>query len=199
AARAELGEAAPKLRRAEQGRGPVALSVGLGGGGAPPDGFADTPPDSPKPSRRDDPAGDGKGGGPWAPDRIASYTGKMPEHFSLLTALFGECSKDTCGAWDQPCTLGLILSSLLMAWTFKNLKVISDVYFVPSTIALARVLGMPSDVAGATLLAFGSSAPEFCTNVVATFFSGSATGGRQQPSTTCCWSLVSLAYSPCAR
>jgi len=57
-----------------------------------------------------------------------------------------------------------------MAWTFKNLKVISDVYFVPSTIALAKVLGMPSDVAGATLLAFGSSAPEFCTNVVATFF-----------------------------
>jgi K+-dependent Na+/Ca+ exchanger-like protein len=57
-----------------------------------------------------------------------------------------------------------------MAWTFKNLKVISDVYFVPSTIKMARRLNMPADVAGATLLAFGSSAPEFCTNVVATFF-----------------------------
>jgi len=59
---------------------------------------------------------------------------------------------------------------LLMAWTFKNLKVISDVYFVPSTLSLARRLKMPSDVAGATLLAFGSSCPEFCTNIVATFF-----------------------------
>lgn len=46
----------------------------------------------------------------------------------------------------------------------------SDVYFVPSTITLAKELGMPNDVAGATLLAFGSSAPEFCTNVVASFF-----------------------------
>merc|ERR1719240_1784276 len=35
---------------------------------------------------------------------------------------------------------------------------------------MARRLNMPADVAGATLLAFGSSAPEFCTNVVATFF-----------------------------
>jgi K+-dependent Na+/Ca+ exchanger-like protein len=57
-----------------------------------------------------------------------------------------------------------------MAWTFKNLKVMSDVYFVPSTIALAKRWGIPADVAGATLLAFGSSAPEFCTNVVASLF-----------------------------
>merc|ERR1719240_177804 len=35
---------------------------------------------------------------------------------------------------------------------------------------MARRLNMPADVAGATLLAFGSSAPEFCTNIVATFF-----------------------------
>lgn len=65
---------------------------------------------------------------------------------------------------------GFVLSAFLMAWAFKNLKVISDVYFVPSTITLAQKLGLPSDVAGATLLAFGSSAPEFCTNIVATFF-----------------------------
>jgi K+-dependent Na+/Ca+ exchanger-like protein len=136
----------------------------------PRDGSLDTPPEHPRPSSADDPAGDGKGAGPWAPDRIASYTGKLPDHFSLLAAFFGECHPESCASWGRPCTWGLILSALLMAWTFKNLKVISDVYFVPSTIALAKVLGMPSDVAGATLLAFGSSAPEFCTNVVATFF-----------------------------
>mmetsp|Transcript_83514 Transcript_83514/g.145161 ORF Transcript_83514/g.145161 Transcript_83514/m.145161 type:complete len:517 (-) Transcript_83514:48-1598(-) len=134
------------------------------------DGYADTLPSHPRRSTAIDPAGDGKGGGPAGPDRQASRTGEMPDHFSVLSLLFGPCSRKSCSAWDRSCTWGFVLCTLLMAWAFKNLKVISDVYFVPSTIKLAKQLGLPNDVAGATLLAFGSSAPEFCTNVVATFF-----------------------------
>jgi K+-dependent Na+/Ca+ exchanger-like protein len=134
------------------------------------DGYADTDSAHSRKGLPNDPAGDHHGGGPGAPNREASDTGIFPDHFSLLTAIFGPCEKATCATWGRSCTWGFVLSALLMAWTFKNLKVISDVYFVPATIKMARHLGMPADVAGATLLAFGSSAPEFCTNVVATFF-----------------------------
>jgi len=134
------------------------------------DGYANTSSAHPRKGTPSDPVGDGRGGGPSAPDRQASPTGMFPDHFSLLTVLFGPCDSKACSSWDRSCTIGFVLCALLMAWAFKNLKVISDVYFVPSTIQLAKRLGLSNDVAGATLLAFGSSAPEFCTNVVATFF-----------------------------
>lgn len=134
------------------------------------DGYADTDAAHARKGLPNDPAGDHHGGGPGAPERLASPTGIFPDHFSLLESIFGPCDATACATWNRPCTWGFVLSALLMAWTFKNLKVISDVYFVPSTIQMARRLNMPADVAGATLLAFGSSAPEFCTNVVATFF-----------------------------
>lgn len=97
----------------------------------------------------------------------------MPEHFSLFSVVFGEPNYKYCGEGDligTPCTGGFIVSVLVMAWTFKNLKVMSDVYFVPSILTMSKNLDLAPDVAGATLLAFGSSAPELCTNVVATFF-----------------------------
>lgn len=99
--------------------------------------------------------------------------GLMPEHFSLFVLLFGEPNFKYCGEGDiigTPCTGGFIVSVLVMAWTFKNLKVMSDVYFVPAIMTISKKLDLAPDVAGATLLAFGSSAPELSVNVVATFF-----------------------------
>jgi len=135
--------------------------------GRPGDGYLDTLPDAERllpPGG--DPIGDNLGWGDNAEDRETTQSGNI--NFSLLDALLGRAT--SCKPWSTHCTVGIFVSIMLMMWTFKNLKVISDVYFVPSTIRLAKKLGMSNDVAGATLLAFGSSAPEFCTNVVASLF-----------------------------
>lgn len=133
------------------------------------DGYADTDDAHPRfTPPKGDPVGDGKGWGPDAAQRSISPAGEQPENFSLLDKVLGPCG--TCTPWTPHCSIGFVVSALLMVWTFKNLKVMSDVYFVPSTIALSKRLGIPADVAGATLLAFGSSAPEFCTNLVASLF-----------------------------
>merc|ERR1719253_505908 len=57
-----------------------------------------------------------------------------------------------------------------MVYCFKALKVMSEDYWVPAIFSISRKLKIQPDVAGATLLAFGSSAPEFCCNTVASFF-----------------------------
>lgn len=136
-----------------------------------PDGYADTDAKHPRSSPpKGDPVGDAENWGASAVWREVTSMGEMPEHFSLLTSVLGPCDKKSCTKWTSTCTLNLVVSAFLMVWLFKNLKVMSDVYFVPSTLKLAERLDMKPDVAGATLLAFGSSAPEFCTNMVATFF-----------------------------
>lgn len=136
------------------------------------DGYLDTAKGAPRNvPPREDPVGDHEGWGPDAKDRETSPNADMGETshgFSILDAILGPHQRSH--PWSSHCTMGVVVSAMLMAWTFKNLKVISDVYFVPAVCALGKRLGMSNDVAGATLLAFGSSAPEFCTNVVASFF-----------------------------
>merc|ERR1712178_364816 len=52
---------------------------------------------------------------------------------------------------------------------FKALAVICDDYFVPSLEGISEALQLSNDVAGATFMAAGSSAPELFTSLVATF------------------------------
>eukprot|EP00747_Dinoflagellata_sp_TGD_P143504 gnl/TRDRNA2_/TRDRNA2_176398_c1_seq2.p1 gnl/TRDRNA2_/TRDRNA2_176398_c1~~gnl/TRDRNA2_/TRDRNA2_176398_c1_seq2.p1 ORF type:complete len:525 (+),score=43.35 gnl/TRDRNA2_/TRDRNA2_176398_c1_seq2:91-1665(+) len=132
--------------------------IQMHGAGEDPDDYLDMDPNHP----RDDVHLHSK--------RDMSSATEMSEHFSVLGWLLGGCTNGACLAqWTWHCTLSIVVSSLIMMWTFKNLKVLSDVYFVPACCVLAKRSGMPNDVAGATLLAFGSSAPELCTNIVATF------------------------------
>lgn len=136
------------------------------------DGYADTDPEHPRETPPEgDPVGDDEGWGPDAADREISPAGEMPEHFSILTLVLGPCKCTgplQCSKTDL--YVGLPVTAAMMVYTFKALKVMSDAYWVPSIFTLTKALGIAPDVAGATLLAFGSSAPEFCTNVVATFF-----------------------------
>jgi len=57
----------------------------------------------------------------------------------------------------------------LMLYMFKALGVICDEYFVPSLEVIVEKLQLSNDVAGATFMAAGSSAPELFTSLVATF------------------------------
>jgi K+-dependent Na+/Ca+ exchanger-like protein len=52
---------------------------------------------------------------------------------------------------------------------FKALGTVCDEYFVPSLEMISEKLGLSNDVAGATFMAAGSSAPELFTSLVATF------------------------------
>merc|ERR1712093_404168 len=56
-----------------------------------------------------------------------------------------------------------------MLYMLKALGVICDEYFVPSLEVIVEKLELSNDVAGATFMAAGSSAPELFTSIVSTF------------------------------
>lgn len=56
-----------------------------------------------------------------------------------------------------------------MATTFYVLATVTEEFFVPSIDEITKKLKLSSDAAGATLLAIGSSAPEFFTSLFAVF------------------------------
>lgn len=72
--------------------------------------------------------------------------------------------------------MNLIISLLGLIFTFYILARICDLFFVESLEIMAKKLKMSSDVAGATLMAIGSSAPEFFTALIALFIAG---GGHE--------------------
>lgn len=86
------------------------------------------------------------------------------------TAAFSGCDRD----FDK--YGGIILWLLIMLYMFKALGVICDEYFVPSLEAIVEKLEVSNDVAGATFMAAGSSAPELFTSMVSTFLIVNAGG-----------------------
>lgn len=76
----------------------------------------------------------------------------------------GGCDKDTA---DPP---GLVVLYILGCfYVFLALAIICDELFVPSLEVIAEQLEMGPDVAGATLMAAGGSAPELFTSAIGTF------------------------------
>ncbi|XP_054716236.1 probable sodium/potassium/calcium exchanger CG1090 isoform X2 [Uloborus diversus] len=64
---------------------------------------------------------------------------------------------------------GLIVHIFVSLYMFLGLSIICDEYFVPSLEKMCKLLNIQSDVAGATFMAAGSSAPELATAVIAVF------------------------------
>jgi len=95
----------------------------------------------------------------------------MSGDISLLSAIVGgACSCSSAFT----CTLtidryGFFIWIALLMYMFKLLSVICDTYFAPCLEAIVRKLDMSADVAGATFMAAGSSAPELSTALLATF------------------------------
>lgn len=61
----------------------------------------------------------------------------------------------------------VVIASLLLLTAFYALAVLTEDYFVPAIDSIAKKWGLSSDASGATLLAMGSSAPEFFTSLIA--------------------------------
>ncbi len=68
--------------------------------------------------------------------------------------------------------MALIGYSLLLLISFYILAEIGDKYFVPSLDRISKVLNLSHDMAGATLMAAGSSAPEIFVAIMAVFKPG---------------------------
>ncbi|XP_076326638.1 sodium/potassium/calcium exchanger 3-like isoform X2 [Tachypleus tridentatus] len=64
---------------------------------------------------------------------------------------------------------GVVIHVLIAAYFCGMLAIICDDYFVPSLEILCDVLQIPSDIAGASFMAIGSSAPEFYSSVIGAF------------------------------
>jgi len=74
----------------------------------------------------------------------------------------------------------IVVHILILLASFYALGVICDKYFIPALDKISKKLSMPSDVAGATLMAVGSSAPELFIALFAVFTpaSGGEAGGH---------------------
>ncbi|KAF4674735.1 hypothetical protein FOL47_008785 [Perkinsus chesapeaki] len=99
------------------------------------------------------------------------------ESSSILALVFGEClctgaldcNTEVDGSSVIPPALDLLISFIIMLYMFKLLGSMCDEYFVQSLSSISEALNLSPDVAGATFMAAGSSAPELFTSVMATF------------------------------
>ena len=64
---------------------------------------------------------------------------------------------------------GILLHVLIAVYMFIGLAIVCDEYFVPALERMSDVLGLSPDVAGATFMSAGSSAPELSTAVIGVF------------------------------
>ncbi|CAB3398324.1 unnamed protein product [Caenorhabditis bovis] len=91
---------------------------------------------------------------PRIPAGATSNSSQFPEDFmSLSTRRHG----------------GVIVHILLLIYMFVALAVVCDEFFVPSLSVITEVLSISDDVAGATFMAAGGSAPEFFTSLFGVF------------------------------
>lgn len=86
-----------------------------------------------------------------------------------------ECAEpDTVIEWVALDTEGLdvlwlVLYGTGMVWMFTAMAIVCDEYFVPALEVIAEEIGVSEDVAGATLMAAGGSAPELFTSLIGAF------------------------------
>ncbi|KAF5276554.1 hypothetical protein FQR65_LT03984 [Abscondita terminalis] len=77
--------------------------------------------------------------------------------------------KPLMGPWGRKHG-GIIIHILVAVYTFLGLSIVCDEYFVASLDRICEELKLSPDVAGATFMAAGSSAPELATVVIGVFF-----------------------------
>jgi hypothetical protein len=159
-----------------------ALSHGTAAGGQP--GGAVYPPLNPAEPEGEAKAlkaGDWFDGGDFMPDVNCS----LPNNpLSIVSALIGDeiCAVQPIGGSDCAvcCTdIDVAMSPVwlfVVLYTFLGLAIICDDYFCESLDAISEALGLSEDVAGATFMAAGSSAPELFTALVTILITGGSEG-----------------------
>ena len=70
----------------------------------------------------------------------------------------------------------IVLHCIGVLYMFLGLALVCDEFFVPALHAISSILKISDDVAGATFMAAGGSAPELFTSIIGVFFSDSQVG-----------------------
>jgi Ca2+/Na+ antiporter len=70
----------------------------------------------------------------------------------------------------------VLLHAIGLVYMFIALAIVCDEFFVPSLGVITQRLGISDDVAGATFMAAGGSAPEFFTSVIGVFIAQNNVG-----------------------
>merc|ERR1719478_334459 len=91
-----------------------------------------------------------------------SFQGEEGAHGRRLSGST-ECDGDEGGAGEA------VMYFLIILFCFLGLAVVCDDFFVPSLELISERLNLSEDVAGATFMAAGSSAPELFTSVMGVF------------------------------
>ncbi|XP_075327104.1 sodium/potassium/calcium exchanger 1-like [Odontesthes bonariensis] len=98
---------------------------------------------------------------PASPDEEAQYKGEYPEDIFSI--------EDRRRGW-------VILHILGMMYMFVSLAIVCDEFFVPALGVITDKLAISDDVAGATFMAAGGSAPELFTSFIGVFIAHSNVG-----------------------
>eukprot|EP01028_Stygiella_incarcerata_P012835 TRINITY_DN80502_c0_g1_i1.p1 TRINITY_DN80502_c0_g1~~TRINITY_DN80502_c0_g1_i1.p1 ORF type:complete len:660 (+),score=145.05 TRINITY_DN80502_c0_g1_i1:141-2120(+) len=93
-----------------------------------------------------------------------------PDSWRLLS------TDDSCSPSQFDKTWGIGLYTFIMLYLFLALAIICDDFFVASLEIISERLDLSDDVAGATFMAAGSSAPEFFTSLVDAFIARNGVG-----------------------
>jgi len=88
-----------------------------------------------------------------------------PASLSLVTLVLGD--EDCHTSYDNGAAVGVYCALIL--YTFLGLAIVCDEYFVESLEQISSALRLSDDVAGATFMAAGSSAPELFTALITIF------------------------------
>ena len=106
-----------------------------------------------------------------------SQLGAGPSHAGGMRALLSG-GADTCTDYSDAelSWYWCIVYSLALLYSLVGLAVVCDDFFVASLELISERLNLSDDVAGATFMAAGSSAPELFTSVVDTFWSENNVG-----------------------
>lgn len=101
----------------------------------------------------------------------------LPEHSVTVRPKRINCSAPAIEQFPRPLMGpsarkhgGLIIHVIVAVYTFLGLAIVCDDYFVSSLDRICEELRLSPDVAGATFMAAGSSAPELATVVIGVFF-----------------------------
>lgn len=94
----------------------------------------------------------------------------MPSSFpNCVKSSIDDFPSDFMSQYQRLYQGGIIFHILLSLYMFAALAVVCDQYFVPALEQISESLNLHPDVAGATFMAAGSSAPEFFTSVIGVF------------------------------
>ena len=99
-----------------------------------------------------------------------------PPHSNCVKPSIDEFPNDFMTQYQRREQGGVVIHFLLAIYMFGALAVVCDDYFVPSLEQITKKLNMDSDVAGATFMAAGSSAPELFASVIGVFITESDIG-----------------------